>query len=104
MSVYGKKTPNPGFQPGNHWNECQRCGFVIRAADIRKEWNGYVVCRDCWEARNAQDFVKGVKDNIAPEGLNEPETTNVFKTTTPSAATGNDSIPSGNDFGNGDDL
>ena len=100
MSVYGKKTQNPGWISGGHWNECQRCGFAVRSFDLRQEWNGLRVCSDCWEARNAQDFVKGVKDNIAPHGLNQPETEEDFKTTTPSADGPNDTIPSGNNFGN----
>lgn len=100
MSVYGKKTASPGWISGGHWNECQRCGFDIRSFDTRKEWNGLIVCTDCWEARNVQDFVKGVHDTMAPQGLHISETSDEFKTTTPSAQGDNDSIPTGNNFGN----
>lgn len=46
---------------------CDRCGFKRWNSELRKEWTGLMVCRDtCWEARNAQDFVKGVPDKQNP--------------------------------------
>ena len=46
------------------WNAvCDRCGFKFKSGDLRKEWTGNMVCRDCFEVRHPQDFVKGVPDN-----------------------------------------
>ena len=57
-----------GFQPGNYWAECDRCGFDYRIQSMRMEWNGLVVCHKCFEVRHPQDFVKAVEDRIAPFG------------------------------------
>lgn len=56
------------------WNAiCQRCGFEYKSDQIKKEWTGLRVCRDCWDPRHAQDFVRGKSDKQAvpwssPEG------------------------------------
>lgn len=57
---------NAGYEPGNHWVQCDRCPAERRAKDMRKEWNGLWVCKDrCYEPRHPGDFVRGVKENIA---------------------------------------
>ena len=49
------------------WNcICDRCGFQFKARQLRTEWTGLRVCRDCWEPRHPQDFVKGKADRQAP--------------------------------------
>ena len=42
---------------------CDRCGFKYKSSEIRKEWDGLMVCGKCWEPRQPQDFVRGVKDD-----------------------------------------
>ena len=45
------------------WNIIDdRTGFKIKSTDSRREWTNSVVHWNQWEARNAQDFVKGVQD------------------------------------------
>lgn len=49
---------------------CQRCGMKCKKnKDIKREWTGLWVCNEnvnnCWEPRNAQDFVRGVPDHQA---------------------------------------
>jgi len=56
---------NPGYIPGDPWYQCDRCGFDYRQSEIRKQWDGLMVCGKCWEPRHPQDFVKGVKDHQA---------------------------------------
>lgn len=52
------------YIPKDHWLICDRCGSEYRYSEMRQEWTGLWVCtRGCWEARPAQDFVKGVKDD-----------------------------------------
>ncbi len=51
---------------------CDRCGFRYHNIHLRKEWTGRMVCHgpttnDCWEPRNAQDFVRGMRDKQSPE-------------------------------------
>jgi hypothetical protein len=35
--------------------------------EMRQEWTGLIVCEECWEIRHPQDFVRGVRDDQAPE-------------------------------------
>jgi hypothetical protein len=59
------------FELGQWKAICDRCGFEFKARELRLEWTGLRVCHgpgtsNCWEPRNAQDFVKGKKDRQAP--------------------------------------
>ena len=69
MSSYNRKTKNPGWKSGDHWVECERTGMVIRSSDARKEWTGLVVAKEEWEPRHPQDFLRGIVDHTAAEGL-----------------------------------
>ena len=44
---------------------CDRCGFKFKSCDLKKEWTGFYVCKDCYEPRHPQDFVKSVPDNTS---------------------------------------
>ena len=45
------------------WNAiCDRCGFKFKASDLREEWDGLMVCKDCWEPRQPQDLLRGIPD------------------------------------------
>lgn len=49
------------------WNcICDRCGREFKNYELRKEWTGLRVCRDCWEPRHPQDYVRGKADEQAP--------------------------------------
>jgi ribosome-binding protein aMBF1 (putative translation factor) len=49
------------------WNVvCDRCGGDFKSAQLRKEWTGLRVCRDCWDYRHPQEFLRGKKDRQAP--------------------------------------
>ena len=65
MSSHGKHTANPDFKSGDNWVECQVCGMDIYASDIRKRWDGVLVCLDDYETRHPQDFVRARKDKIS---------------------------------------
>jgi hypothetical protein len=70
---------NPKFEPGNMWVVCDVCGFDYRRNKTRIRWDGLVVCEKDWEPRHPQDFARGVKDTIAPEGPSRPPPTEVFE-------------------------
>lgn len=59
------------FRPHDPPGACQRCSSKVHLSELRKEWTGLRVCRDCWDPRHPQDFVKGVPEqplrNPAPE-------------------------------------
>lgn len=54
---------------------CDRCGGKKWNHELRKEWTGFMVCRDgCFETRNQQDFVRGKADRqVVPWTRPEPE-------------------------------
>lgn len=56
---------------------CQRCGFVHKSGQIRKEWTGLMVCRECFETRSPQEHVQGRVDKQAPP-WSSPEPADVF--------------------------
>lgn len=51
------------YRPGSFYRSDDRSGFTRRAGETRSEWNQLIVGTDLWEARQPQDFVKGVPDN-----------------------------------------
>ena len=72
------KSRNPGYQPGNHWGICDRCGFAYRASELKKTWDGLFVCEEDWEPRHPQDFVRGRADKITPSGPIRPDPEETF--------------------------
>lgn len=69
MASFGKKTRNPGWKSGDHWVECERTGMIIRSSDARIEWTGAIVAKEEWEPRHPQDYIRGVVDRQAAEGI-----------------------------------
>jgi len=64
------------YAPGQ-WNAiCDRCGFKFKSGELRLEWDNLRVCKACWEPRQPQDFVRGVKDKQTPPWT-RPEPTDV---------------------------
>lgn len=53
------------YVSGDNKAICDRCGRLYKMSTLRKEWNGLYTCSSCWEPRQTQDFVRGVKDNMA---------------------------------------
>ena len=53
---------NSYYAPGE-WNAvCDRCGFEYKSSELKRTWDGLMVCSKDWEPRHPQDFVRGVKD------------------------------------------
>lgn len=50
------------YKPKN-WNAlCDVCGFKKKSSELRKRWDGMMVCADDWEPRHPQDFLRAVKE------------------------------------------
>lgn len=63
--------------PGG-WNMvCQVCGFKYKNTEMKLRWDNVWCCPEDWEVRQPQDFVRGVKDQMAIPYSN-PEPPNVF--------------------------
>jgi len=91
MRVYG----GCGYKPGD-WNaDCDECGFTYKASQLRKRWDGAMVCPQDWEPRHPQDLIQPVKEKGGvpwgrPQAAVEAHTytdpiTGDSKTTEPSA-------------------
>ncbi len=55
------------------WNAtCFQCGSYFKALDLVKHWQGYWVCRECWEPRHPQDFAKALSEDSTPPWIQPP--------------------------------
>jgi hypothetical protein len=53
------------YVPGD-WNAlCDVCGFKHKASQLRKRWDGAMVCSDDFEQRHPQDFLRVSPEQIA---------------------------------------
>ena len=60
------------------WNAiCDVCGQKYKSGDMKKRWDGLMVCPHDWEPRHPQDFLRAVPDRQAVP-WSRPETTDVF--------------------------
>jgi hypothetical protein len=41
---------------------CDVCGFKKKATDLRRRWDGFMVCKDDWEQRHPLDFYRTRND------------------------------------------
>lgn len=79
MSVRGSRDY---WKPGS-WNGiCDITGFKRKGEELKKQWNGLRVCREAFEPRNEQDFLRGVRDN-APKPFYRPVAEEIFLPDTP---------------------
>jgi hypothetical protein len=52
---------------------CDVCGREFKASQLNKRWDGLMCCRQDWEPRQPQDFVRGVADpQLVPWTRPEP--------------------------------
>jgi hypothetical protein len=61
------------YVPGDFWRICEVCGFKYRSTQTSKRWDGLIVCREDFETRHPQDFVRGLTDRQnVPDPRPEP--------------------------------
>jgi hypothetical protein len=80
----------PRYDKGDFATICDSCGKKFKASELRKRWDGIMVCRRDYEQRQPQDFVRGVPDYQAPF-FTRPEVSDCFIAVTgafPSAIAG----------------
>lgn len=68
------------YDKGDWKTICDACGRIFKATELRKRWDGFMVCEQDWEPRQPQDFVRGVADIQAPTWT-RPENPNTFALT-----------------------
>ena len=52
------------YSPRDNNAMCQSCGFKYKGSQLRRRWDGFLVCRTCWHPRQPQDFVKSIQEKI----------------------------------------
>lgn len=67
------------YKHGDNNVICDVCGFKVKASQTRRRWDGLVVCREDWEPRHPQDFVRGRRDRQVPAVI-RPEPADKFLT------------------------
>lgn len=62
------------FRSGD-WNAiCDVCGQKFKAHQLRKRWDGLMVCNEDWEMRHPQDLIRPIKErNSVPWTRPRPE-------------------------------
>ena len=72
------------YEDGSYNFFCDLCGRKEKSSKGVKTWDNHYVCRSHKEARNPQDFVRGVKDiQTVPWKRTEPADTYVTGWGTP---------------------
>lgn len=66
------------FYSHGDWNTiCDACGSKYKASELRKRWDGLMVCSYDFEQRQPQDFVRARVDQQAPP-YSRPEPADIF--------------------------
>lgn len=51
------------YYKSGSWNvHCDVCGFKFKATDIKKRWDGLMVCKDDWEPDHPQKYIRVTED------------------------------------------
>ena len=74
----GKHRRNAGYRAGDNWVVCDVCGCDVYSSEAKVRWDGLVCCKQDWEPRQEQDFVRARQDKIAADGLVRPPGEDVF--------------------------
>ena len=57
---------------------CDVCGFEFKSDELRKNWKGLIVCREDYEQRHPQEFIRARhEDTTVPWTRPEPEDDNI---------------------------
>lgn len=69
------------FKSGD-WNVvCPVCGFPYKASQLRKRWDGVMVCLDDWEPRHELDLIRAPRpEQPIPWSQPEPDITYITVT------------------------
>jgi hypothetical protein len=56
----------PYIRMGDYNAICDQCGFKYKryGDNLKLQWNNLLTCPKCYEERQPQDFVRGLKDRM----------------------------------------
>jgi hypothetical protein len=73
---------------------CDVCGFEFDNDELKKRWDGLMVCKPDFELRHPMDFLKVKKEDSQVLPWTRPEPADIYIEVT-YADTGNNDIPDG---------
>ena len=53
------------YLSGDHNITCDVCSKKIKMSEAKLRWDGFLVCKDDYEMRHPQDFVRARQDKIS---------------------------------------
>lgn len=65
------------FASGQYNAICDRCGFKFKSSELRKDWQGLMVCDKDFEQRHPQDLIKIRAEKIIPDWV-RPRPEDIF--------------------------
>lgn len=65
------------FLSGQYNAICDRCGFKFKSSELKKDWQGLMVCEKDFETRHPQTLIKTTTEGAFPE-WSRPEAEDVF--------------------------
>ena len=69
------------YKSGDALAICDLCGFRFYHSQLKKRWDGLMVCGPDFEERHPQDTIKGIKEKLFIDDA-RPEGSNTFLTAT----------------------
>lgn len=69
---------NDYYKHHDHNAICDVCGCKFKASEMLLRWDGARVCKEDWEPRTPQDFMRGIKEDMKLD-FSRPEATDVFR-------------------------
>ena len=67
------------FESGKWLVICDVCGFRKKSDEVLKRWDGLIVCKEDYETRHPQDFIRAIKEDTSVP-FTRPEPTDTFVT------------------------
>ena len=64
--------------PGEWQAACQVCGWVFPSGDIKRRWDGLLVCKQDYETRHPQDMIKVRGERHFPSFIS-PEPSEIYQ-------------------------
>jgi hypothetical protein len=58
-----------GWIPGYSYGQCPRCALTYDLSELRAEWTGARVCKDCHDPRPCDTY----PPHVGPEGMPRPD-------------------------------
>jgi len=64
------------FAKGSYNVICDQCDRKMKSFEAYHQYDGLIVCRRCYDPRQSQDFVRGVRDRQSvPDPRPDPDPT-----------------------------